>query len=1196
MRYSFIFYALLLLSIPLRAGAAEAPATVTYSQVRAVFVKHCISCHDAKEAEGKLVMESYELLMKGGEDGAAIIPGKADQSSLVQQIEHKTKPFMPPKKAKDTLAPEEIATIRRWIDQGAPGPAPGEVLSPVAPLVVIPKIEPKGVPRKPVRAIVWSPQAKLAAIARDAQIELMSVDDQTVIRVLRVDKGNINALAFSADGTKLATGAGEAGTAGEIDLWNVADGTRIKQLVAHSDAVYSLALSTDGKTLASGSYDNKILLWDVNSGKLIRTLDGHNGAVLGLAFRPDGKVLASVSADRTVKLWDAGSGARLDTFAESLKELNAVRFSPDGQRLIAAGYDNRIRVWQISPTAKEGTNRLLVAQFGHQGAILALGLSADGKTLASTADDRTVKVWNSLPTSVSGSPELKMLRVLPAQPDWPAAIAFAADDKVLIVGRLDGTVGFYNAKTADEIPAPKPELVGIEPRGIQSGTTITLSLKGKHLSGLKGASFNDHKLTAKVMSDGGSLEVACAPDLAPGPYDIRVMTAGGESGVVKLFVDDLSQAAEKEPNDSPELGTEISLPTDVWGTFDHRGDIDHFAFVGKAGQTIVFDVATDRLGSQAKVFLELLSPGGTLLASSNGFEGSTEPLLAYKLAADGRYIIRLTELEAAASDMHFYRLSAGSFAFVTGCYPLAVAPSSEGKVRWLGKNLSSDAWATVKSDAGGEADVPLDRSKYRSRKAMKVLIGTGAEPVEVEPNDTPDHATPLAMPGSINGRIDKGGDVDLFRFEAKAGQTYMVETLASRRGSPVDTKIEILHPDGSPVPRIQLRAVRDSAINFRGFDANAMGGRLNNWQEMDLNQYLYLSGEVVRLVQAPRGPDSEFGFYTIANKRQCYFDTTATAHALDEPCYIVEPHKPGETFAPNGLPVFTINYANDDDSDRKLGSDSRLSFTAPADGAYLVRVTDARGWGGDHYVYRLTVHPAAPDFNVTINLKDPEIPPGAGKNFAVNLDRGDGYEGPVRVDIAGAPPGFIISTPLVVEAGHTVALGTIFAAADAPAPTTANEMQTKVTATANLSGQEVIKTITGFGKISLAKPPMLYLGLGPAGTGTTKPAADPTLPPEITIAPGEFIPARLWVKRNGFDKELTFEADNLPHGVIIADIGLSGVFIPPDQPERQIFLHTAPWVADQDRLCYVRAKQAGAPTSMPILIHVRNHTAASAHE
>ena len=63
-------------------------------------------------------------------------------------------------------------------------------------------------------------------------------------------------------------------------------------------------------------------------------------------------------------------------------------------------------------------------------------------------------------------------------------------------------------------------------------------------------------------------------------------------------------------------------------------------------------------------------------------------------------------------------------------------------------------------------------------------------------------------------------DVDLYRFEAKAGQTWVIETLAARRGSPVDTKIEVLHADGKPVERVLLRAVRDTYNTFRPVDAN----------------------------------------------------------------------------------------------------------------------------------------------------------------------------------------------------------------------------------------------------------------------------------------------------------------------------------------------------------------------------------------
>ena len=64
--------------------------------------------------------------------------------------------------------------------------------------------------------------------------------------------------------------------------------------------------------------------------------------------------------------------------------------------------------------------------------------------------------------------------------------------------------------------------------------------------------------------------------------------------------------------------------------------------------------------------------------------------------------------------------------------------------------------------------------------------------------------------------------------------------------------------------------------------------------------------------------------------------TTPVAHALFEAVYIVEPHPPGTALPANGLPVFSLPYENDDDAERKLGRDSKLIFTAPADGDYVV--------------------------------------------------------------------------------------------------------------------------------------------------------------------------------------------------------------------------------------------------------------------
>jgi WD40 repeat protein/mono/diheme cytochrome c family protein len=1238
-----------LLSVAARCWAAEPAAaapSASYSQVHSVFAKHCVTCHGGKDPDGELVLESYESLNKGGENGAVIVPGKSEQSVLVQQIEHAKKPFMPPPKKGDKLSAEEIAVIKAWIDAGAPGPKPGEVIAAAPSATLAPKIAPKGSPRRPIQAVAFDPKGNLIAVALPGEVEIRSSDGQEVIRTLGPHHGNVNDLAFSADGTVLAAAAGEPGIAGEARIWDLASGSLIRAFVGHKDAVYSVAVSPDGHLLATGSYDQKITLWDVDTGKPVRDLEGHNAAVVSLSFRKDGKVLASASADRTVKLWDVATGARLDTRSESAKELNAVAFSPDGTLVAAAGVDNRIRIWRVSESAAENTNPLLSSQFAHEGAILRLAWATDGKSIVTSADDRTVKLWDA-----SDPKQIKLQHALPAQPDWPSAVTFGPNNKTLIVGRLDGSLAIYDAQSGKLQPPAKPlkpQPTAFEPAGIERGVTSTIKVTGKDLANLSGVTIVDAslapRLTVKVLpgqngpSTHAQIELTASADLPLGPIELTFTGPGGDSMAVKLHVDDLPQLAPDKPNHSPEDATVVSsLPADLWGKFARAGDADYFALDLTKGQPIVVDCAAKRLGSKASVVLALLNPSGRQVATASRFGNDPDALLSYTADAGGRYLLRATESQGTASAEHFYRLSVGSFAFVTGCFPMGVPANADTSVHLMGYNLPPDASAMVKAAAPGNLAVPLNtgssrflssgregaaaghipgeavsrstgggneattpNSGFRSRGPIEVVVSETPELIEAEPNDTPDHAMKLPVPASVSGRIDAGKDgkpdVDLYRFSALVGRKYVIETLAARRGSPVDTRVEVLHLDGSPVERMQLAAVRDSYINFRAIDANVNGARFQNWEEMQLNQYMYMSGEVARLFLAPRGPDSDFNFYTAtgagAGKRKCYFDTTATSHALDEKCYIVEPHPPGEKLPDSGLPVFKLNYVNDDACDRDLGSDSRLYFDAPADGDYLVRVTDSRSFGGEHFVYRLNVRPAKPDFTVSADIGGP-VPAGSGKSFTARASRIDGFEGPIRVDISGAPAGFVVSSPLVIEAGHDEAMGTIFATSGAAAP--AAEASLQATATANAEGSAIARPVTGIGKLTLGpKPPLLVwlepIGPDPTTQPTTGPAPDASLAPPaatLTLTPGQLLPALLKIDRNGQTGPVEFDVEDLPHGVIVADIGLNGVLIPDGQAERRIFLQCAPWVADTDRPCFARARQAGNPTSPPIVLRVR---------
>src|SRR5215216_5452572 len=177
---------LLILAATVRVFAAD--AAPTYKDIRPILAKHCLSCHDPKEAEGKLLLDTHANLIKGGESGPAIIPGKSSDSPLIKQVEHKEKPFMPPPKKGDRLTGDEIALLRKYIDAGAKPPAPGED-TPIAAAPTLPKIDSKAPPRRAVHAMAYDPKAKLLALAVLNEVELRSAENQATVATLKPHKG-----------------------------------------------------------------------------------------------------------------------------------------------------------------------------------------------------------------------------------------------------------------------------------------------------------------------------------------------------------------------------------------------------------------------------------------------------------------------------------------------------------------------------------------------------------------------------------------------------------------------------------------------------------------------------------------------------------------------------------------------------------------------------------------------------------------------------------------------------------------------------------------------------------------------------------------------------------------------------------------------------------------------------------------------
>ena len=239
-RVAFTVVTLLLSAVTIRSAEPT-----DYSAVDAIFTEYCLDCHGSTEPEAKLIMESHELLMKGGESGAVVVPGKSDESLLVKLIEGRVekdgkKLIMPPGKKREKLKPEQIALIRAWIDAGAKPPAEVKIRE-----LITPRIEPKTSPRKAVNAIAYLPAHKLIALARYGEVELRSAATRAVVRTLKGHRGNVNAVTFSPDGKFLFAAGGEAGWFGETRQWDLHDGNLFYVFEGHRDAIYSLAVSPE---------------------------------------------------------------------------------------------------------------------------------------------------------------------------------------------------------------------------------------------------------------------------------------------------------------------------------------------------------------------------------------------------------------------------------------------------------------------------------------------------------------------------------------------------------------------------------------------------------------------------------------------------------------------------------------------------------------------------------------------------------------------------------------------------------------------------------------------------------------------------------------------------------------------------------------------------------------------------------------
>ena len=90
-------------------------------RIRPLLVEKCNACHGAEKQKGSLRLDSREAMLKGGESGPAIVPGKPEESLLVEAVNYEGLEMPPSCK----LEPDKLEVLTRWVAMGAPWPAAG---------------------------------------------------------------------------------------------------------------------------------------------------------------------------------------------------------------------------------------------------------------------------------------------------------------------------------------------------------------------------------------------------------------------------------------------------------------------------------------------------------------------------------------------------------------------------------------------------------------------------------------------------------------------------------------------------------------------------------------------------------------------------------------------------------------------------------------------------------------------------------------------------------------------------------------------------------------------------------------------------------------------------------------------------------------------------------------------------------------
>lgn len=451
-RFSVSISTLLLCVAPTLGDDPKSTSTkVSYvRQIRPLFQRHCMGCHQPAKARGDYVMISRETMLKAGNsEKLGIVPGKPEESHVLTLLtsQNGKPPEMP--KNNPALAKADVELIQRWILEGAIDDSP---------TVSRPKVDADHPPvyHAPpvVTSVDYSPDGSLLAVSGYHEVLLYSTADWKLQHRLVGLAERIQSLKFSPDGKSIAVAGGSPGRFGEVQIWDVKRSRlKLSHMVTY-DTLYGVSWAKDNTRVAFGCPDNTLRAIEVSSGKQVLFQGAHSDWVLDTVWSKDDSHLVSVSRDRSMKLTHVSTQRFIDNITSitpgALKGgLLAVARRPGKDELLIGGADgipktykmfrtkarkigddfNRIRFFEKLP------GRLFTVQYSPDGKLIVAGSSDNGKGEIRIFETDSGKKVSTL-EKVQGS---------------IYTVAFSPDGSKLASAGFEGIVRIHDTKTGKQL-------------------------------------------------------------------------------------------------------------------------------------------------------------------------------------------------------------------------------------------------------------------------------------------------------------------------------------------------------------------------------------------------------------------------------------------------------------------------------------------------------------------------------------------------------------------------------------------------------------------------------------------------------------------------------------------------------------------------------------------------------------------------